>query len=420
MKKITTLACLFFLSIGTAYATDTPVAKVGDRIITDTELQRILKSTPYGGDKAMGALPTMSHKEYSYILEGTINAELLYKKALESGINKEESLKKEVEGYRNSILASLYRNKLMDSIKLDDKDVAYFAVEKGLAEKEAESMAKAKRMKKLLGETREKLAKKQQVKFIDGIESKKIKDVKQSDILVSSKNFTIRLHDVAERVKFHAETDSILTVISPMFQLKLFTQAAKDDGLEKAPRFLANAQSFEKNLIISLYREKLQKDFQPSEKEIAEFLKHNSHLLEKPRVVSATMIVTKTEAEAKKLRAKALKGENFYELAKKNSIAPNAKQTVGVIGTMEIGTRPLTSLDLTLVSMKSGEITQPIKGDKGYSIFRLEQISKQVKREKSKLDEMVKRIFVEAKMRSYLGNLWKSEKVEVYVSNLKK
>ena len=83
--------------------------------------------------------------------------------------------------------------------------------------------------------------------------------------------------------------------------------------------------------------------------------------------------------EAKKkiedLRARALKGEDFAKIAAEASDSPS-KANGGLIG-------PFSQADMspqllqTVEKMKAGDVTQPIRAQKGYQIFKLETLNPQ-------------------------------------------
>jgi parvulin-like peptidyl-prolyl isomerase len=126
------------------------------------------------------------------------------------------------------------------------------------------------------------------------------------------------------------------------------------------------------------------------------------------------MIVTKTEAEAEKVKGEALNGGNFYELAVNNSIAPNAKMNAGRIGPIVIGDRPYNSVDEALIAMKPGEVTKPLKGDKGYTIFKLLDITPRELRNGAEIREQAEKTILANKMERHIDELYKSTKVETF------
>jgi len=82
----------------------------------------------------------------------------------------------------------------------------------------------------------------------------------------------------------------------------------------------------------------------------------------------ALHILVKTEAEAKDVLAQLNSGKDFSELAKEKSIDPNAKRG-GDLGKIHRGDL-LPELDDAIRKLKPGQISDVIKSELGYHIFK--------------------------------------------------
>ncbi len=139
-----------------------------------------------------------------------------------------------------------------------------------------------------------------------------------------------------------------------------------------------------------------------SEKEIEEYYKKNidkfkvpskikaSHILIKPKddTIAAQMEALK---RAKEIRAMAIKGGNFAELAKKYSMGPSAKNG-GELGWFKKG-EMVPEFEKVAFSLKKGEISEPVKTRFGYHIIKVEDIKPgRTKKLKEVKKEIIKEI----------------------------
>jgi parvulin-like peptidyl-prolyl isomerase len=81
-----------------------------------------------------------------------------------------------------------------------------------------------------------------------------------------------------------------------------------------------------------------------------------------------SVILVKTEEEAKKILEKLDKGEDFAELAKKHSIGTGA-EAGGDLGFMSANS--MGKFSRIAAAMKIGEIKGPVKTDAGYHIIKV-------------------------------------------------
>lgn len=92
--------------------------------------------------------------------------------------------------------------------------------------------------------------------------------------------------------------------------------------------------------------------------------------LEKPSKFHAAHILVKTEDEAKKVKERLNKGEDFAKVAKEVSTDPGSKDKGGDLGTVEYSQFVKPFVD-AVVKLNKGEISGPVKSDYGYHIIKL-------------------------------------------------
>lgn len=159
-----------------------------------------------------------------------------------------------------------------------------------------------------------------------------------------------------------------------------------DDLEQMAAQQGVNFEDFKSNLRNQLYtqsviRQEVGRNLQVTQEEISKYYQAHKKDFERPEEVRFREILIstegKTEAEkqeaAKKandIAARARKGENFSDLAKKNSDGPTAKDG----GEQDYIQRNLLLKEIADVafSLKRNEVSEPISTKFGYKIIKLE------------------------------------------------
>lgn len=90
---------------------------------------------------------------------------------------------------------------------------------------------------------------------------------------------------------------------------------------------------------------------------------------EEPEQVLIRQLLLPDEPTALQARAKLKAGTGFKELSQELSIAPNAARG-GALGWVSRGTQP-EEIESVIFSLKSKEVSQPVKGPGGYHLFQL-------------------------------------------------
>ncbi|MBI5636818.1 MAG: peptidyl-prolyl cis-trans isomerase [Nitrospinae bacterium] len=405
-------ALLFLLPI--IAAADTPAAKVGGRTITIEELKKTVNSTPYA--LPGGSPPTASQKMLVMeVLGNMIDAELLYSDAVAHGVPSSPEFTGEMNIHKRSQLANLYRKKLLNAISPAETDIKKFAKEKGIGEEAAKALLLKESRHKALENESARLFDAYAVKYVPTIATAATSSFADDDILVSSKSFSIYFKDIKGPLAESGNSkDALMDILAQSVEEELFAAAAREAGLDGDKDYNDEIANNSRVLAIVIHRRNLEKRFIPAEKEVSAFIKKNGHLRYKPQTAEVLLIVAKTEREAESLRQRALKGESFYALASEHSIAPNAGINAGRIEPVKIGEHLYSSIDRIIMKMKPEEITQPIKGDKGYSIFKLLSITPREKRDAADIKKAASQLIIETRMLKYLEKLRVGKDLVIY------
>jgi parvulin-like peptidyl-prolyl isomerase len=126
----------------------------------------------------------------------------------------------------------------------------------------------------------------------------------------------------------------------------------------------------EKLLIEKLIIREVDNLINVSDAEVRAYYEENSDEFKQPRMVKARQIVVATEEEAKAIRSRLLKGEEFVELAKEVSLSPDADRG-GDLGTFARGQMP-EEFDDVVFRYRVGSISKVVPSPYGFHIFKVE------------------------------------------------
>lgn len=176
----------------------------------------------------------------------------------------------------------------------------------------------------------------------------------------------------------------------------------------------------EKLLIDKLIQMEIDSNIHVSDEEILEYYKANKEKYQLPLMVRARQIVVATEEEAKALRTRLLKGEDFAKLARKYSLSPDA-QAGGELGVFAKGQMP-EEFDNVVFRYRVGSISKVVKSPYGYHIFKVEdRIRPRVQKLEEVRDQIAAEIFQdrqEAYFKEWLESLKKQARITIYPENL--
>ncbi len=192
---------------------------------------------------------------------------------------------------------------------------------------------------------------------------------------------------------------------------RLLLEEAKKENIEKDKDFQERANDIREQLLIeSLLKKKVATNINPSDQELKDYYEKNKDKFKSGQEVSTRQILVKTEKEAKEIKTKLDKGEDFAELAKQYSIDPSAKATGGEIGYHAKGSLVPEYEAVAFKMTKVGQISAPIKTQLGYHIVQLQGIKPPSYTPFDEVKDFIKQRIVQEKQNDVL---------EKYVSDLK-
>jgi len=157
----------------------------------------------------------------------------------------------------------------------------------------------------------------------------------------------------------------------------LFTELAKQEGIDKKPEFIRNMAKIKEELLVNMWMKIQMDNAVVSESEAKEFYNKNAKKFMQKESVHARHILLKEEKDAqaiidelKSLKDEALKAK-FIELAKTKSTGPSAPKG-GDLGNFTKG-QMVPSFSKAVWALKVGAVsTKPVKTQFGYHVIYLE------------------------------------------------
>jgi len=99
-------------------------ATVGDKNITDTDIEQVLRILPNGAMiEKLGGIDKLDSSKRRQIVDIAIDNYLIAKKAFSEGVDKTDEYKNQLENIKNSLATQIYSKKIIDNIKVDDKEI---------------------------------------------------------------------------------------------------------------------------------------------------------------------------------------------------------------------------------------------------------------------------------------------------------
>lgn len=172
----------------------------------------------------------------------------------------------------------------------------------------------------------------------------------------------------------------------------------------------------------------------PTEEEVQQFYEQNKAGFVDPERIRARQIVTQTLAEAETVRAQAVQGGVFAQLAQERSVGARKEQggdigwhlraieqerlrLMGGAPTEEIF---FPQLESVVFSMEVNQVSQPVKGPDGrYYIVLLEERKPSRQQTELEMHDAIKQLLTLQKIQRQLEQLHKQAKIEQFPEHLK-
>lgn len=368
---------------GTPAEPNDVIARVGDQVITFTEINTMMNSAAVVGL----SMPELGSPERNLVrltlLDKLISSNLLYLDAIRQGFDKDPRYVSDMMNFTGSALAGVYRRKhRVGNIDVTDAEIQDFYANNivegtGLTDElrmSIEAMLRKKKFRQRIAETRGSLRDGMAI-VVNEAELDPGNDALRDDAVAvaSIDGQPLRWGEVRSVLggPANAAMDKRLNTLNQLIDHRIMASKARAAGLEQDPIYKARVNEFRKTRLITLYRDKLLEGMQPTEEQIRAYHAENLDDIALLEMRKVQMVVVDTREEAERLRQRIEGGElTMFTAAAEFSTAPDAKKTLGEIGWVAKGSG-FEALDKATFALGPDEIGGPVESPAGWHLVRV-------------------------------------------------
>ena len=351
------------------------IAEVGDQTITLHDVDVLIDSSSVIGVPIPPKGTAERNRLRMVILDRMISANLLYLDALSQGLDDNPVYREDVRRYREAMLASLAREKLIGEIEIGDEEVlayykSHFDPDTPLT-RDLGTAIRAKLRKREFVRRRSEMRDRLRHKVKVEIRAQKLDDGLGDKEVVARIDGKPLLWGEVRRSVMSEPGEKRREALEKAIDYRLLIDYARRHDLERDARYLGRLGEYRKTRLINFHRERLASGWMPSDEEIqAYFERHREKIEVKPRR-KVQMVVVKTRQEAENLKRRIEAGElTLYQAAQRYSIDPNAKRNLGEIGWVTQGSGYL-ALDRLTFELNPGVIGGPVATPAGWHLVKV-------------------------------------------------
>ncbi|MES9971577.1 MAG: peptidyl-prolyl cis-trans isomerase [Candidatus Thiodiazotropha sp.] len=417
-----------------AQADSSVLARVGDQIITFSQLNTQLNSTAVVG-LSTPALGTPQRRTVMLtLLDKAISVNLLYLDAVGKGLHEDPNFKRELQSYTDGMLAGLYRRHYLKAARdVTEQEIDAY-VKKHFA-KDIEVDDKLRPLIEAKAKKAKYIAHKQGLRkhLHAGMEVKiytRHLDIEE-DSLRSDDQVVAEFDGIAmtwgESKKYLVTLNNSISIerrletLNGLIDNYLLAKKGREAGLDQSPGFKSALAEFSLTRLVNLHRKGLAQGMEPTEQEVRDYYAKHKKGISFNEHRKLQMVVLKDEKTALEIMEKLQKGElTLYEAARDHSIDPRAKQTLGDFGWVEEGSG-FSALDEEAFALEIGELGGPVETPAGWHILRItdQRASKYTDIEDPDTQHQTRRLLLKERLNDYAVGLRKQDyPVVVYEENL--
>ncbi len=415
---------------------DDMIARVGDQIITYSELNTMMNSSAIVGL----SMPELGSPERDTVrltlLDKHISANLLYLEALKQGLDQDPGYQQELKTFSDAILAALYRQRfVVESIDVSDAEIQDFfnnSIAPGTEFTEEvgagiEATIRKDRFKAKMTSLHQELRDGVEVS-VDEEELNPDDDEVRVDATAVARidGTAITWGEVKGLLGTPVNAGSMenrLKALNGIIDNRLMTHKAHAAGLEKDRAYQTRMREYRKTRLINLHRNRLLQEMEPTEGELATYFEAHRDQIVVPEVRDVQMVVLKTPEEAEGIKQRIEAGElTVSKAAAEYSTVPDAAKTLGKIGWVSKGSG-FQELDEVTFALAPGEVGGPVESPAGWHLVKVLDMRDAAHEslEDDRARQETRRLLFRDKLNQYVINLRKNEfDVEIYEETIAK
>jgi len=360
---------------------DDVIARVGDQVITFSEINTALNSAAVVGV----SIPTFGTPERDLVratlLDKMISSNLIYLDALDLGVDKEPEYQRVIERFSDAILASLYRKKyLAENVVVSDEEVEAYYMSSMSQESELDDDMRTA-LRSILRKDKLKAAERDMSMHLREGHTITINDAALSpdgeherddqETVATLDGEKITWGEVKSTFLAPVSTGSMdkrRAVLNGMVDKRLMLQEARAANLEQDPGYRVRVGEFTKTRLTNFHRKRLLQEMEPTDADINAYYDEYGGRIRVPEARKVQMVVFKTREEAEDIKQQIDSGElSIAKAAAQYSIAPGADRDLGEIGWVNKGSG-FPELDELTFSLAPDELGGPVESPAGWHL----------------------------------------------------
>ena len=168
-------------------------------------------------------------------------------------------------------------------------------------------------------------------------------------------------------------------LIQALVEERILYKDALAKGLDKTEAYQREIEQREVDILVGMYYERvIESAAAPSDDAVTAYYESHQADFTVPEAIRGRHILVETKSEAQRLRGLLDGGADFAELAKQHSLDPMTSERQGIIhgeikrGQHVKGLGDLPELVEVFFQMEEGEISDPVRTEKGYHVLRVD------------------------------------------------
>jgi len=415
----------------TAEQAEDTIARVGDEVITFSQLNTMLNSSAMVG-LSIPALGTPKRSKVMItLLDKVISANLLYLDALDQGVDRQAPYTTDMTKFEDAVLATMYKNNvLIGDLAVSEQDVQDFYKSSINPETEFNDDTKlaieAKLRKQKLDERkanlRERLHEGVEI-TIDTSVADPANDSGRSatDIIATVGDQKISWGDLetvmrgadyrASLAEFYVDNDEErMNRLQDYIDNALMVSKARAMGMEQTPEFARRTAEYRKTHLINVHRDGLIRGWLPSDDELQDYYMDHMDSISIAESRKVQMVVVASREEAEAIKAQIDAGEiTLFQAAQQFSLDPNAKRTLGDMGWVSQGTG-FKELDDVTFSLEPDVVGGPVESPAGWHLVKVLDVldARYENIEDAETRKLTQRMYLKEKLNNYVIDLRKN------------
>ena len=205
---------------------------------------------------------------------------------------------------------------------------------------------------------------------------------------VTDKEFEALIDTLPDQLKAQARMGRKKEIAEQVARVKMLAQEARRMGLDKDPQYATRIQFQVENMLAGAVYNEMQKKATVDDADLKKRYEEAKagaeevnarHILIRAKGSPSPLGTGKKElteeealAKAQDLRKKILAGEDFAEVAKKESDDPGSANVGGDLGSFRHG-QMVPAFEQTAFSLPAGQVSEPVKTQFGYHLIKVEK-----------------------------------------------